>query len=64
MAATPLLSPFKPHPSYRGGFGVAGAAWGQLLGAVALGAYSAYFARERILQKDAFPLANAQPAVS
>lgn len=45
-------------------FGVSGAAWGQLVGVVALGTYSAYLVRERVLQKDAFPLANAQAVAS
>jgi hypothetical protein len=40
--------------------GVAGAAWGQLLGIIAIGAYSAYLVRDRALQRDAFPLAHAQ----
>jgi O-antigen/teichoic acid export membrane protein len=45
-------------------FGVSGAAWGQLVGAVALGTYSVYLVRGRVLQKDAFPLVSAQAVAS
>ncbi|PYT54590.1 MAG: hypothetical protein DMG43_05680 [Acidobacteria bacterium] len=41
-------------------FGVAGAAWGQLLGTVVLAAYSVYLVREHVMRKDAFPLTDAQ----